>query len=77
MIPKTPAFTTATACKRALTGVGATIAEGSQEWKGIQAAFMNPNIKQKKAICKVSLEVEPSAGVSIPWGAKSVVPTKK
>ena len=26
----TPAFTTATACKRALTGVGATIAAGSQ-----------------------------------------------
>ena len=28
-IVKTPAFTTATACKRADTGVGATIAAGS------------------------------------------------
>jgi len=29
-IEKTPTFTTATACNKALTGVGATIAAGSQ-----------------------------------------------
>ena len=41
---KTPLFTTATACKRALTGVGATIAAGSQLWKGIIPALEIPNI---------------------------------
>ena len=38
----TPAFTTATACKRAETGVGATMAAGSHLWKGMRAAFPVP-----------------------------------
>ena len=37
--PKTPAFTTATAWSKALTGVGATIAVGNHSWIGIIAAF--------------------------------------
>ena len=36
---KMPALTTATACSSAVTGVGATPAEGSQAWKGNTAAF--------------------------------------
>ena len=43
----TPALTTATACSRALTGVGATIAAGSQRWKGMTAAFPIPNTKSR------------------------------
>ena len=50
MIPNTPALTTATACNNALTGVGATIAVGSQEWIGIQAALANPSKKQKNTV---------------------------
>ena len=42
-IVKTPAFTTATACNSALTGVGATIAAGSQKCSGITAALPMPN----------------------------------
>ena len=34
MTAKAPALTTATACSRAVTGVGATLAAGSQPWKG-------------------------------------------
>ena len=41
-IVKTPAFTTATACSSALTGVGATIAAGSQKCSGITAALPMP-----------------------------------
>ena len=39
---KTPALTTATACSNALTGVGATIAAGSQKCSGITAALPMP-----------------------------------
>ena len=39
----TPALTTATACSSALTGVGATIAAGSQGCSGISAALPTPN----------------------------------
>ena len=39
---KTPALTTATACSSALTGVGATIAAGSQKCSGITAALPMP-----------------------------------
>ena len=38
----TPILTTATACKSALTGVGATIAAGSQACIGITAALAKP-----------------------------------
>ena len=41
---KTPALTTATACRSALTGVGATIATGSQAWSGMSAALPMPNM---------------------------------
>jgi hypothetical protein len=40
----TPALTTATACSSADTGVGATIAAGSQRWNGINAALPMPNM---------------------------------
>ena len=39
----TPILTTATACSSALTGVGATIAAGSQACIGMIAALANPN----------------------------------
>ena len=42
-IENTPALTTATACSNALTGVGATIAAGSQKCNGITAALPMPN----------------------------------
>ena len=46
-MPKTPALTTATACSRALTGVGATIAIGSQPCSGMIAALTpKPIMKQ-------------------------------
>ncbi len=32
-------MTIAAACRKALTGVGAAIAEGSQKWNGINADF--------------------------------------
>jgi hypothetical protein len=41
-IENTPAFTTATACSSAETGVGATIAAGSQRCSGISAALPMP-----------------------------------
>ena len=39
---KTPALTTATACRSALTGAGATIAAGSQWCSGMSAALPMP-----------------------------------
>ena len=49
IIPNTPALTTATACRRALTGVGAAMAVGSQLCKGMMEAFTpTPAIKRKK-----------------------------
>ena len=49
-IPKTPAFTTATACNKAETGVGATIAAGSQKWNGTKAALPIPKQKSTNKI---------------------------
>jgi hypothetical protein len=46
----TPALTTATACSSADTGVGATIAAGSQRWKGISAALPMPNMNSASRI---------------------------
>ena len=46
---KAPDLTTATACSRAVTGVGATEAAGSQPWKG-KIAALTP--KPKKASTK-------------------------
>lgn len=45
IIANAPDFTTATACKRAVTGVGATPASGSQEFSG-QIAALTPNPKK-------------------------------
>ena len=39
---KQPAFTMVDECRRALVGVGATMAPRSQVWKGIWAAFVMP-----------------------------------
>ena len=36
-----PAFTIVAECSRALTGVGAAIAAGSQKWNGNCADFVN------------------------------------
>ena len=44
MMQNTPTFTTATACSSAETGVGATIAFGSQEWKGMTPALAKPKV---------------------------------
>jgi hypothetical protein len=41
-VENTPTFTTATAWSSALTGVGATIAPGSQWWNGITPFFAKP-----------------------------------
>ena len=45
---KTPVLTTATACSSALTGVGATIAAGSQPWSGITAHFAKPEEEEQE-----------------------------
>ncbi len=71
VIENTPAFTTATACSSALTGVGATMAAGSQRCTGITAALPIPNTYSASSI--------PTAGpvtfpASIPPAAKSTVP---
>jgi hypothetical protein len=47
-VANTPAFTTATACKRALTGVGATMAAGSQLCRGMTAFLAKPNRNNAK-----------------------------
>ena len=54
-IPNTPVFTTATACRSPLTGVGATIALGSHPWRGTSAAFTpspkKSRMKARRANC--------------------------
>ena len=52
----TPALTTATACSRAVTGVGATPAVGSQLWKGNTAAFTPKPKKPSTNIGSTSAE---------------------
>ncbi len=71
MTVNTPALTTATACSRALTGVGATIAAGSQRWNGISAALPVP-----KAYSASSTRVPVSATLParMPPGRNSSVP---
>ena len=55
-MPKTPALTTATACSSALTGVGATIADGSQLCSGMTAAFtLTPRARSAKRPQRVAL----------------------
>src|SRR3989339_134879 len=70
----TPAFTTATACRRALTGVGATIAEGSQLCKGMIAALAKPATK-RIYVTVTQILSEPAGNIPV-WmlSAKSSVP---
>ena len=46
VVQNTPTVTTATACSRAETGVGATIAPGSQLWKGMMPFLAKPSRQQ-------------------------------
>ena len=50
MTQKTPTLTTATACSKAETGVGATIAPGNQECSGIMPALAKPNVKRASKV---------------------------
>ena len=45
-VENTPTLTTATAWSSALTGVGATMALGSQLWKGITPFLAKPRMQQ-------------------------------
>ena len=45
-VANTPTLTTATACSRALTGVGATMAPGSQWWSGMMPFLAKPRMQQ-------------------------------
>ena len=47
MTAKAPALTTATAWSRAVTGVGATAARGSQAWRG-KTADLTPKPKKPR-----------------------------
>ena len=54
IMPKAPALTTATACSKALTGAGATMAMGSHPCSGTNAAFTpNPAINKTNARVKL------------------------
>ena len=72
-----PALTTATACRSAVTGVGATEAAGSQAYMGNTAALVpkpmkaSRNTKRSSASCPAV-----RAGSSTPPRTKSVVPPK-
>ena len=68
---KTPALTTATVCSRALTGIGATIAPGSQEWNGIRAVLAVPKKKSRVNSVNCPLVTLPAR---IPPAEKSRVP---
>ena len=68
---KAPAFTTATAWRRAVTGVGATDAVGSQYVSGKTAAFVpKPKNPNRNAACQmmrpVSFDTERPAGRAVP-----------
>ena len=67
----TPAFTTATACNNADTGVGATMAAGNHLWKGINAAFPIPKANKANKNGTYSFEILP---FKTPFGAKSKLP---
>ena len=67
----TPAFTTATACNSAETGVGATMAAGNQRWKGISAALPMPNMYSANSTISTPSEAAPP---KMPPSVKSKVP---
>jgi hypothetical protein len=46
----TPAFTIVAECRYALTGVGASIAFGSQKWNGTWADFVNAASRTRPAM---------------------------
>ena len=72
---KTPAFTTATACSSAETGVGATIAAGSQRWNGIKAALAMPNThRANKPTSAASSELAPQNATGHEVGGSRDVP---
>ena len=70
----TPDFTTATACSKAVTGVGATDAFGSQRYSGNTAA-LTPKPKNVTRYTKCSVDSFPATkiGLSTPPGKKSIV----
>ena len=70
-----PAFTTATACSSAVTGVGATPAWGSQELNGLTAAFTPKPQKAITYISRRSVLLSPliTAGSSTPPKVKLIV----
>jgi len=68
---KTPAFTTATACNSALTGVGATMADGNQRCTGIRAALPMPKQNRQTRIVRpvtlsLSVRTPPGVNCSVP-----------
>ncbi len=70
---KTPTLTTATPWRKLLTGVGATIAAGSQACIGITAALANPKTKSTSSTAAVEASMRPDR---IPPAVKSSVPAR-
>ncbi len=73
-VAKTPVLTTATACRSALTGVGATMAAGSQLWSGITAFLANPKRNSAKTAESSAGWAATTAAGRMPPGRKSSVP---
>ena len=61
IIVNTPTFTTATACNKAETGVGATIAAGNQECSGMIAALATPKMNKASKSPIPRLPISPFA----------------
>ncbi|GFZ83080.1 hypothetical protein RLOatenuis_3270 [Rickettsiales bacterium] len=72
IIVNTPALTTATACKNALTGLGAAIALGSQLCIGIRAALPAPYAKSSSK----NVDLAGDIWGNIPPSTKSSVPAR-
>ena len=70
---KTPVLTTATACSRAETGVGAIMAAGSQPCSGMTAALTEPAMIIRMKM-NWSTHFGAMSGVRKPPGLKSTVP---
>ena len=68
---KTPTLTTATPCRKLLTGVGATIAAGSHPCSGMTAALANPKTSSTSSSDTVDASAFPAR---IPPAVKSSVP---
>ena len=61
----TPALTTATACNSALTGVGATMAAGSQRCIGISAALPMPYMYRMNRVPSTGAPMSPLASALV------------